>query len=190
MVKKKAVADSTASIEAQADALIVQAEEAQIQQTSLLESPPLESQYSSLLATYVEAKHEQAERIEERLEHLIEKETASLQQDLSDRSKGFFLRPGKRAAMQERIARRQASIERLSSRLEIVREIKEGMGLYSSKIEELAIRKLRSRAPDLAAEWDEQRNALRHRLTMQRKQEQSTHEHGQSRSLSRVHPVD
>jgi len=188
--RRGAFTDTAANVEAQGDAIVVQAEDAQIEQTSLLETLPLESQYSLLVATYVEAKHDQVERLEERLENLIEQQVAGLQQDQSIRGIGLFLRPGKRAVLQESIAKKQAVIQRLCTRLDTVREIKEGMGLYSSRIEELAIRKLRAKEPDLAAEWDEQRNVLRHCLTLQRKQEQKTHERGQSRSLSRVHPVD
>ena len=65
---------------AQADALLERAQEAQAEQTALLEASPLESQYSAAFAAQVEAKHDQAERIEDRLENLIEQQASRLQQ--------------------------------------------------------------------------------------------------------------
>ncbi|MFC3658360.1 hypothetical protein ACFOPN_22795, partial [Xanthomonas hyacinthi] len=41
---------------------------------------PLESQYSAAFAAQVEAKHDQAERVEDRLEDLIERQESRMQQ--------------------------------------------------------------------------------------------------------------
>jgi hypothetical protein len=56
-------------------------------------------------------------------------------------------------------------------RLEAVREIKEGMGLHSPKVEELATRKMRAENPELASDWDAMREAAR-RQALQRREEQ------------------
>ena len=42
------------------------------------------------------------------------------------------------------------------------------MGLQGPKIEELAVRKLRLKKPDLAKEWDDMRTAQRQHETMER----------------------
>ncbi|MFN9709007.1 MAG: hypothetical protein ACK542_07865, partial [Burkholderiales bacterium] len=65
--------------EQQADALLERAQEAQAEQTAMLDATPLESQYSAAFAAQVEAKRDQAERIEDRLENLIEQQASRLQ---------------------------------------------------------------------------------------------------------------
>jgi len=72
-------------------------------------------------------------------------------------------------------------MQRLHSRFESVREIKEGMGVHSPRIDELAIRKLRAQEPELAREWDDMQEAHRLYLALQRKQEKEkkTWEHEQ-----------
>lgn len=56
----------------------------------------------------------------------------------------------------------------LEARLELVREIKEGMGLHSPRIEELATRKLRQERPDLASAWDAHKEAERRERAQER----------------------
>ncbi len=63
-------------------------------------------------------------------------------------------------------------MQTLHARLEAVREIKEGMGLHSPKIEELATRKMRAENPELASDWDAMREAARRHELLVRKQEQ------------------
>ena len=83
----------------------------------------------------------------------------------------------------------QARLQTLHARLEAVREIKEGMGLHSPKIEELATRKMRAENPELASDWDAMREAARrHELLMrkqeqERKQSQAQERPGRSQSL-------
>ena len=156
---------------AQADALLDRAQEAQTEQTALLEASPLESQYSAAFAAQVEAKHDQAERIEDRLENLIEQQASRLQQAQAAQP-GFFSRPGSRARWQSQIQQQQSTMQRLHGRLEAVREIKEGMGTHAPRVEELAARKLRAQAPELVKEWEEMREAQRRHEALLRKQEQ------------------
>jgi hypothetical protein len=156
---------------AQADALLERAQEAQAEQTALLEASPLESQYSAAFAAQVEAKHDQAERIEDRLENLIEQQASRLQQTQASQP-GLFSRPGARAKWQSQIQQQQSAMQRLHGRLEAVREIKDGMGAHGPRIEELAHRKVRAQEPGLAKDWEEMREAERLQQALLRKQEQ------------------
>ncbi len=156
---------------AQADALLERAQEAQAEQTALLEASPLESQYSAAFAAQVEAKHDQAERIEDRLENLIELQASRLQQTQASQP-GLFSRPGARAKWQSQIQQQQSAMQRLHGRLEAVREIKDGMSVHGSRIEELAHRKVRAQEPGLAKDWEEMREAERLHQALLRKQEQ------------------
>lgn len=64
--------------------------------------------------------------------------------------------------------------------LEAIREIKEGIGLHSPKIEELATRKMRAGNSELAAERDAMHWASRRHELLLRKQERK-----QSQALER-----
>lgn len=156
---------------AQADALLERAQEAQAEQAALLEASPLESQYSAAFAAQVEAKHDQAERIEDRLENLIEQQASRLQQTQASQP-GLFSRPGARAKWQSQVQQQQSAMQRLHGRLEAVREIKDGMGAHGPRIEELAHRKVRAQEPELAKDWEEMREAERLHQALLRKQEQ------------------
>lgn len=157
--------------DAQAASLVDRAQEAQAEQTALLEATPLESQYSAAFAAQVEAKHDQAERIEDRLENLIEQQASRLQQTQTHQP-GIFTLPSVRAKWQSQLQQQQNAMQRLHGRLESVREIKEGMGIHGSRIEELASRKLRAQEPELTKDWDSMREAQRLHEALLRKQEQ------------------
>ena len=152
--------------------LLELAQEAESQQAALLETAPLESRYNDALAGYVEAKYEQVERLEDRLENLLEQEMVGPEDHQAHRPLGFFLRPGARRAREREQARMQTTIQRLQDRLERVREIKEEMTPHGSKIEELATRKLRMKEPELAGEWDDMRTAQRNHETIERQKKQ------------------
>ena len=140
--------------ETQTDTLLELAQEMQAEQTALLEATPLESQYSASFAALVEEKRDQAERIEDKLENLIDLQVSRLQQTQT-RQPGLFALPGVRAKWQQQVQQQQNTMQRLHGRLETVREIKEGMGVHNPRIDELAIRKLRAQEPELASEWDD-----------------------------------
>ncbi len=163
--------------------LLDRAQEAQSQQTALLESTALQSRYNDALADYVQEKQGQVERLEDRIENLVEQEIANLESCQVHRPAGLFLRLGARRALEREQARMQATIQRLQNRLEHVREIKEDMGLHGPKIEELAVRKLRLKEPDLAGEWDATHTAQRHHEAVERQQKQ---QQARSQSLSRT----
>ena len=152
-----------------AEGLLERAVEARDEQAAFLEVTPLESQYQAAFLDLVEAKHDQAERIEDRLEALIEQQSARMQQSQAQRP-GILSTPKTRTTWQLRQQQQMACLNRLRVRLEVVREIKEGMGLHAPRIEELAARKLRAQEPELASEWDGLREAQR--LELQRKRGQ------------------
>ena len=154
-----------------ADALQQQAEGAQGEQQAILETAPLESQYTAALAAHVEAKHDQVERIEDRLEGVIEQQEARLHQ-IEAKQPGILSLPSTRASWQSQVQQQQALLQRLHGRLEGVREIKDGMGLHGPRVEELAARKLRHDEPELAEGWDQMRAAQRAHETLMRKKEQ------------------
>ena len=124
------------------------AQEAAVEQQSILETASQEHPYRQILALYVQAKLDQVADIEDRLENLIDRQQA---------------------------------------RLEAVREIKEGMGLHSPKIEELATRKMRAENPELASDWDAMREAgRRHQLQLREqegRQSQALKRTGRSQNL-------
>jgi len=126
--------------EQQADALLERAQEAQAEQTAMLDATPLESQYSAAFAAQVEAKRDQAERIEDRLENLIEQQASRLQRAQANQL-GLLSLPGTRAKWQAQLQQQQSVMLRLHTRLENVREIKDGMGVHAPRIEELAARR-------------------------------------------------
>ena len=170
--------------ETQTNTLLELAQEMQTEQTALLEATSLESQYSASFAALVEEKHDQAERIEDKLENLIDLQVSRLQQTQA-KQPGLFSFPGARARWQQQVQQQQNTMQRLHGRLETVREIKEGMGIHNPRIDELAIRKLRAQEPELASEWDDMQEAQRLHQAMQRKQEQEKRQALEREQLSR-----
>lgn len=155
----------------EADNLLERAREVQEEQAVAVGISPLESQYTAALAAEVEAKHDQAERIEDRLEHLIEQQASRMQMTQAAQP-GLLTLPGTRAKWQATVQQQQASMLRLQGRLELVREIKDGMSIHGPKLDELASRKLRHKEPELAEGWDELREAQRLHQAHLRKLEQ------------------
>lgn len=162
-------------IEAQADSLVGRSRELQAEQFSLADSSAVESSYGAALAVQIEAKHDQIDRVEDRLEKLIEQQASKLQQCRSQQP-GLIALPGTRARWQQQLDKQQSTMQRLQGRLEVVREIKDGMGVHGPRIEELATRKLRHQDPVLASEWDELQEAQRlnqaHQRRLQKEKEQ------------------
>jgi len=145
--------------------------ETEREQRATLEAASIEQTYQEALTSYVQAKHAQVERIEERLEQLVDRQQARLQQ-LQSRAPGLLSLPHTKTAWQQQQTQQQARLQVLHTRLEVVHEIKEGMGIHAPKIEELATRKMRTERPDLASDWDAMREAARRHQALTRKQEQ------------------
>lgn len=165
---------SKANTEGFSEQLFNEAFQAEAEQTALFEASPLESQYETAFEALVQAKHDQVDRIEDRLENLIDQQSAKMQAARTQEP-GILSRPGVRAKWQQQVQKQLRVMQLLQNRLESVREIRDGMGIHSPKIEELATRKLRAQEPELAAEFDDMREAQRLHQVLQRKQEQKKH---------------
>ena len=185
---------TTSRTDAAGDGLLAAAEATEAEQQAALEAAPLDQTYQEALSLYVQAKHDQVERIEDRLENLIDRQQARLQQTQANQP-GLLSRPGAKRAWQNQQMQQQARLQSLHVRLEAVREIKEGMGLHSPKVEELATRKMRAEKPELAADWDAMREAARRHQALQRREEQERKQAqalerpGRSQSLGLTRPV-
>ena len=186
---------TTSRTDAAGDGLLAAAEATEAEQQAALEAAPLDQTYQEALALYVQAKHDQVERIEDRLENLIDRQQARLQQTQANQP-GLLSRPGTRRAWQAQQTQQQARLQTLHNRLDAVREIKAGMGLHSPKVEELATRKMRAENPELASDWDAMREAARRHQALQRREEQERTQAqaleqrpGRSQSLGLTRPV-
>ena len=169
-----------------ADSVLETVEGLEREQRAMIEAAPIEQTYQETLALHVQAKHAQVERVEERLELLIDRQQARLQQTQAQQP-GILSLPVTKRAWQNQQAQQQSRLQTLHVRLEAVREIKDGMGIHEPKLEELATRKMRAESPELASDWDAMREAARRHHMMQRKQEQErkqTQEQRQGRSQS------
>lgn len=166
------------------EALLSEAEGLEVEQQAILEGASLDQSYSETLAMHIQAKHDQVESIEGRLENLIDRQQARIQQSQASRP-GFLAMPGARNQWQASQSKQQARLHSLHARLDSVKEIKEGMGLHSPRIEELATRKMRADNPELASDWDAMQEAQRRHQVMQKQQElEKKHKQEKSHSLS------
>lgn|GEM_PF-5215058 len=120
--------------------------------------------YDSSLLTYIRAKSEQVDRIEQKLEAMIQ--TQQREMDQLQRNKPSILAK----KWQQDIARRKSICNRLTTRLEFVRELKEEVDVLSSKLEALAEQKLRKEEPELARRRDTILKKLRQAQVEQIKQ--------------------
>ncbi len=166
--------------------LLRAAQEAEVEQQAILDTASQEHPYRQILALYVQAKLDQVVHIEDRLENLIYRQQARLQQ-IQASAPGRLSLPGSRRAWQNRQSQQQTRLQTLHTRLEAVREIKEGMGLHAPKIEELAALKMRAENPELASDWDAMREAgRRHQLQLREqegRQSQALKRTGRSQNL-------
>lgn len=139
------------------------------EQQALIEtSAPIDEVYQETLNVYVDAKHRQVDRIEDNIERLIDQQQSRLQQN---KQPGLFSSPSSKRAWQSQQMKQQARLQMLHTRLEVVREIANDMGVYAPRVEELAHRKMRAHEPDLVAEWDGIQAAKRHNEALSRIQE-------------------
>lgn len=155
-----------------ADDLLNAAQGAGREQQALMETAAAaQASYQERLEIYLQTKHDQVESIEDKLENLIVYQQTQLQQTEAKRP-GLLAMPNTKQQWVNRKSQQQARLQVLHNRLDSVRELKEGMGLHSPKLEELAERKLRKHDPFLAQEWDSSLEALRTHQAIQRKQDQ------------------
>ncbi len=154
--------------------------ETERQQEALFDTSSVEDRYSSTLASYVQTKHDQVERLESRLESLLERQHAQLAQ-LQGSPPRLLALPSTRAAWRHAQEAQKSTILSLQNRLEAVREIKDAMGLHAPRVEEMAHRKMRSQHRELAQAWDACQVELRRQQTEQRNAQ--TNQQSSSRGL-------
>jgi len=140
-------------IAAQAASFQKEAESLEASQRTLIASQPVESRYNEALVQYVRAKSEQIDRLEDKLETLIEAAEASLANG-ENAAPGLLAGAASQGELETQRRRQMQSLEHLEERLERVHEIREKSGLYATKVEELAEEKLRREEPQLARERD------------------------------------
>lgn len=133
--------------------------------------------YQAALHTYLQANIQRIERIEDRLETLIENQQTALG-ELETQRPGFLASAGSRAAWN---ANREASHDRLQTlqtRLSRLEELREQSA-------ELAEEKLRDREPGLAGAWDAARREQRGRQEGQRRERQAPRQKDRSQDRGR-----
>ncbi len=169
--------------------LLESAQDLEREQQSLLDSGQIKDIYQNTLDTYVQAKHEQVEIIESRLKNIISQQQVKFQQ-LQRNAPGFLALPKTRRIWQSQKAQQQLRLHTLQNRLSAVVEIKDGMGLHSPRIEELATRKMRTQNPELTSKMDALNMAARqHDIALRMKQKKAQHlenDLGKGRSLTKT----
>ena len=113
-----------------------------------------------LRAPYAQQKHDQAMRIEKKLESRISQAQRALKQGDEHRP-GVFSLPSTRRAWEATQANRKERIHQLKKRQNTVREIRTGMGASAPRIEELANRRMRAENPKMAARQNAMTRAFR-----------------------------
>lgn len=112
----------------------------------------IENQYTDSLNSIINEKNEQVKRLETKLSKLIS-ETNNQINRLQSSKPGIFALPSKKKNWDSAINKQKHIVTVASQRLEHVHEIREDMGLQSSKIEDMAKKKLYYRDPQLVKKY-------------------------------------
>lgn len=156
-------------------------------QASLAESAEIEKRYDAVFQNHLEAKHEQVERLTDKLENMIENQQSTLTR-LENKRPGFLARPSTRQAWSQAVQQQKTKIRRMERRLERVHEIEEGMTVTGPKLVELASRKIRAHDPELAKSWEGIREDLRRQQEKERqakRDQKKTQKQSRGRAQSR-----
>lgn len=172
--EEKAAMDTEADVsrEAEAQRLQESAVAQKREQQAMVEASPLEKSWQESLASYVQLKHDQVARLEDRLEKLLSNKQRDLKRS-SEHKPGFFSLSKTKRAWQASQVQQRARIQSLVNRLGVVREIRTGMGVFAPRIEEMATRKMRAAHPEMASDWDAMREAFRAKQVNDRLQSKS-----------------
>ena len=156
-------------------------------QESLAVAAEIEKRYDAVFQNYLEAKHEQVERLTDKLEHMIENQQSILTR-LENKRPGFLARPSTRQAWSQTVQQQKTKIRRMERRLGRVHEIEEGMTVTGPKLVELASRKIRAHDPELAKSWEGIREELRRQQEKERqakRDQKKTQKQSRGRAQSR-----
>ncbi len=156
---------------ASAQARGIEAEQARLRDQSV------GGRYGAALHTYLQANTQRIERIENRLESLIESQQTALG-ELETQRPGFLASAGTKTAWN---ASREASQDRLQilqTRLSRLEELRDQSA-------ELAEEKMRDREPELASAWDAVRREQRGRQEEQRRERQTMRQSDRSQDRGR-----
>ncbi|MDN6888236.1 hypothetical protein QMO14_32170 [Variovorax sp. CAN2819] len=148
------------SSDTEAEALAVRASEAEDANEVDIATSYIEVEYLSSFATRLQATSLQVQRLEDRLEVLIEDQTKRLQR-VEQQRPGILSLPSTRSKWQAETQANLALLRRMHGRLERVREVRDGMLPSGPLIEHLAKQKLRAQDPELVDSWEQARQARR-----------------------------
>lgn len=133
---------------------------------AIKEKEDLNEQFDNALNSYMLLKKEQIERIETQIETVIERQEATLH-DLESHPPGIFTLPANRSKYALELEKQHSILERLHERHDRVHQIKEGVVLGVSKIEDLAYNKMRFFEPEAVADWEHMQEAQRRHIAHQ-----------------------
>ncbi|MDG6882835.1 Protein involved in cell division [Phocoenobacter uteri] len=126
---------------------VYEAMEAERQQNYLIEN-----QYTDSLTSVINEKNEQVKRLETKLSKLVSEATSQVNR-LQSNKPSFFSMPSRKNKWNNIINAQKHIINVATRRLEAVHEIRDDMGLHSSKIENMAKKKLHFRDPCLVNKY-------------------------------------
>jgi hypothetical protein len=147
--------DTSAQLDLESSTFVDQALEIQNEQSS---APPganesLVQRYDEAIAEKLSEKQLQVERIEDKLEMLLDRQATQLQETCS-RQPGRLSLPSTRARWLSQCQQQEATLQRIQSRLQIVRELRDGVGIGGSNLFGIARHRLAHEQPELVAERD------------------------------------
>lgn len=159
---------------------VYDAMEAERQQNFLIEN-----QYTDSLNSIINEKNEQVKRLETKLSKLITDANSQIGR-LQFSKPGMFSLPAKRKEWDNKINQQKHIVTIATQRLELVHEIRDDMGLHSSKIEDMAKKKLYFRDPLLVKKYrGVVQNENARRIAESKKKEEQKRQQEQSNKIVR-----
>ncbi|MDD2660672.1 MAG: conjugal transfer protein [Methylococcales bacterium] len=176
--------DGLAQVVVDADAVLDQTRELNVEQITLLGLE--QSEFTETLDALIEEKKEQVEHLENKLEDLIESQNTLLEQTLSQ-APGILSLPRTKANWTQRVSKIRERLQTLNNRLESVHEIKDGMhGNGLTAIERMAHNKLAFENPDLVEQFQKSEEILRRHQALTKQTPKSEKKQGKGLSLSQA----
>ena len=141
------------------------------QENGLLDTENIDAVYQETLDLQIISKNEQVERIEDKLESIINNQQSQLQKNQSNRP-SFLSMPSAKREWQSSQSKQQARLQVLRARLDTVKDIRDGMGVNSPRVEELALAKMKEENPELVKFWKNEKTQERLKKALQQKEKQ------------------